>query len=111
MFRHAFTALFLLVLIRNPVLAGDSPAAASPEAVEKLLIGKSKPQVLASAGTPDHMSGVGTTEEVPMNFSQQWVHSPPRALPVAAPATGAECRTLRVWFGPNDRVERVTFEF
>jgi hypothetical protein len=96
MFRHAFTALFLLVLIGNPVLAGDPPAAASPDSVEKLLVGKSKPQVLSSAGTPDHMYGVGTTEEVPMNFSRQWVYSPPRALPVADLATGAKCRTIRV---------------
>lgn len=112
MVRSVLAALVLLAGIGSPAPAETRPdAPATPKAVEALLVGQPKPRVLELAGTPDRMYGVGTTEEVPMNFSQQWVYAPPRSLPVADPVTGAECRTLRVWFDPNDRVEKVTFEY
>lgn len=112
MVRFLFPALLLLAMIGGSVLAETPPAAhATPEAVKALLLGQAKPRVLELAGTPDHMYGVGTTEDVPMNFSQQWVYAPPRSLPVTDAITGAKCKILRVWFDPNDRVEKITFEY
>jgi len=90
--------------------AGAAGGTYAPREFEAVLAGKGKADVIALAGTPDKMFGVTGEEDVPMNLSAHWVYGSPKTRIVDS-ATKNPPTSVHIWFDPNDRVERVTFEF